>query len=250
MKKLEKPESKESPLKITSIKSAFLYILIAGLGLAAITSVVALLIGEFNPLIGKSLGTIFVLFTHSLMLLAILLADVRNQIGKAVISTTLFVTIFLNLITNTLGIWGILSAETAWRWVGLYFLALGGAFIITALLRIRTKSPAHQVATNTSIGFVIATLAVLSPWVLQVVTLFDPLYYRIVAALSILSTVSFLISIILRAIANDKKTEPVVKEQPLPNGMLAIYILVGIITAIVWNGGLIALIASSAGAFR
>lgn len=248
---MKHPEpTKKLSLKVTSIKTAFLYILIIGLGLAALTSVFALLIGEFNSLISKSLGTIFILFTHSLLLLALLLADVRNQIGKAVVSTTLFITVFMNLITSTLGVWGIISAETAWRWVGLYFLALGGAFIITALLRIRTKNSAHQIATNTSIGFVLATLIVLSPWVLQVFTVFDPLYYRVVAALSILSAVSFLISIILRTIANDKNTKVVEKEAPLPNGILAIYIIVGVITAVVWNGGFIALIASSTGSFR
>ena len=233
--------------RLSQLKIAFLYVLIAGVGLAAITSVISLLIGEFTAIIGKTLLTIFILFSHSLLLLAILWADKNNQVGRAVIPTTLFVVIFASLVTTTLGAWGILNSTAAWSWTGLYYLAIGGAFIIAALLKMRLPQHVAHIATNTSIGFIVVTLLSLVPWVLKVVPSFDPLYFRIVAALSILSSAAFLISLVLRGIANSKNpSKAAVKRETIPNGMLAIYIVVGVITAMVWSSGLLSLIISGA----
>src|SRR5690606_25838212 len=87
------------------------------------------------------------------------------------------------------------------------------------------------------IGLISATVIALIPWVLQVVDQFDPLYFRIVAALTILATAAFLIALIMRGIAVGhhpelKASSPV--KQPVPGGLLAIYITVGSIAALVW----------------
>ncbi len=238
------PSDKQDVSRLGRLKIAFLYTLVAGLGLAAVTSVVALLVGEFTAIIGKTLLTIFILFSHSLLLLAILWADTKNEIGKAIISTTIFTVIFASLVTSTLGAWNILSGETVWQWMGLYFLAIGGAFIVAALLRLRVAEHTTQIAVNTATGFIIVTLITLIPWVLAITPLLEPLYFRIVAALSILSSVSFLIALILKSIATSK--DPSLKQSTprheLSNGMLAIYIVVGIITSITWNVGLFSLL--------
>lgn len=240
----------EPTTRLSQLKIAFLYTLIVGLGLAAITSVIALLVGEFTAIIGKTLLTIFILFSHSLLLLGILWADTKNQLGKAFISTTIFAALFANLITSTLSAWNVISGTVAWRWVGLYFLAIGGAYIITALLQKKLPQRAAQIAVNTSVGFVVVTLLTLAPWVVRVVPHFDPLYFRVAAALAILSSTSFLITLILRGIARNKNpelaTEP--SHHGLPNGMLAIYIIVGVMTVIAWNAGLVSLIDSGAAA--
>lgn len=228
--------------RLSKLKVLFLYVLIAGLGLAAITSVIALLVGEFNAIIGKTLLTIFILFSHSLLLLAIIWADVRNELGKSVVSTTIFTVTFANLITSTLGTWGVISGAVVLNWMALYFLLIGGAFAISGLLNLRANQQSTQIAITTSIGFVGATVISLIPWVLKVVPQFDPLYFRIVAALSILSAASFLITLILKGIAKSKHDEIAQKPQALPSGMLAIYIVVGVITATVWNFGFFSLI--------
>lgn len=233
--------------RISKLKVAFLYVLIIGLAAAALTSVIALLIGQFNSSITKSLLTIFIFFTHSLFILALLWADRYNQVGKAVLPTAILVLTFANLITTTLGTWEIISVETAWRALGFYFLVLGAAFIVTGILKLRLTHQATQISLFTSIGLIAATILALAPWVLQVVTTFDPLYYRIVAALSILATASFLIAIILRGIAlgHDpllKSTAP--KKQPVAGGMLAIYITTGVITSLVWFTGFMGFVVS------
>jgi hypothetical protein len=233
--------------KLTKLKTAFLYVLITGLAAAALTSVIALLIGQFNSAILKSLLTIFIFFTHGLFILAILWADRHNQIGKLLLPSTITALAFANLVTTTLGTWEIISTDLAWRTFGLYMLALGAVFVITGLLRLRIAQQATQIALLSTIGLIAVAVVGLAPWVLQIFTHFDPLYYRIIAALSILATAAFLIGLILRGIALGhsstlKTTAPA--KQPASGGMLAIYITVGTLTAFVWFAGFIGFIVS------
>lgn len=237
------PEVEAAPSRLSRLKTAFMYVLIAGLAAAAITSVIALLVGQFTSGIGKSLLTILIFFSHSLLILGILWADRHNQVGKLVLPTTITALVFLNMISTTLGTWELISAETAWRAFSLYFLIIGAAFIIVGLLRLRVAQQATQIAIYSSIGLIVATVLAIAPWVLQVISDFDPLYFRIVAALSILATTALLIGTVIRAIAvghndNLKLTAP--KKEPTSGGLLAIYITVGTITAIVWCIGLTA----------
>lgn len=235
------------PSRLTRLKISFLYILIFGLGLAAITSVIALLVGEFNAIISKTLLSIFILFSHSLLLLGLLWVDTEDRIGKSVIATSIFAAVFASLITSTLGAWNVISSHAVGNWLNFYTLAIGGAFIISALLGMRLKQHAAYIATTTSIGFVIVTLLALTPWVFDIVRVFDPLYYRGIAALSILASASFLISLIFRGIAQSKHPELKKKQHAIiPNGLLAVYIIVGIATATSWMVGASVLIDGGA----
>ena len=241
--KAETPTPQATPERLSRLKTAFMYVLIAGLAAAAITSVIALLVGQFTSGIGKSLLTIFIFFSHSLLILAILWADPYNQVGKLVLPTTIAVLVFLNMITTTLGTGELISAETAWLAFSMYFLILGAAFIVVGMLRLRLQQQATQIAIYSSIGLIAVTVIALIPWVLNVVDNFDPVYFRIVAALSILATTALLIGIVVRAIAIGrdaalKLTAPA--KTPTPGGLLAIYITVGVIAAIVWCVGLTA----------
>ena len=237
------PATKASPNRLGRLKTAFMYVLIAGLAAAAITSIIALLVGQFTSGIAKSLLTILIFFSHSLLILAILWADKFNQVGKLVLPTTITALVFFNMISTTLGTWEIISTETAWRAFSMYFLILGAAFIVVGLLRLRLQQQATQIAIYSSIGLIAITVIALIPWVLNVVDNFDELYYRIIAALAILATTTLLIGIVIRAIATGrdealKLTAP--KKAPTPPGLLAIYITVGVLAAIVWCVGLTA----------
>lgn len=241
------PAAVQPSERLSKLKAAFMYVLIGGLAAAAITSVIALLIGQFNSALLKSLLTIFVFFTHALFILALLWADKNNQVGKKLLPTTILVLAFSNLITTTLGTWEIITAETAWRAFGLYILAMGAVFVIIGTLRLRIAHQATQVAVYTSVGLTAATAISLAPWVLQVVTRFDPLYFRVVAALAILATTVFLISLILRGIAighTPKLRETTAPAPATPGGLLAIYITLGTITAFAWFFGFSAFVVN------
>ncbi|MES2630421.1 MAG: hypothetical protein V4611_00485 [Patescibacteria group bacterium] len=243
----KKPVVPESG-RIGKLKLAFLYVLIGGLGASALVSIIALLIGSFNSEIQKSLLTIFVFFSHSLFILALLWADKYNQVGREVLPTSLFVLALASMISTTLGIWEVISAETAWRALGLYLLVIGAVFIISGLLKLRIKHDITKIILYTTIGSIAAIVIALVPWVLNLVNDFDPLYFRIIAALSIFASTAFLIGIILRAIALSRHpelqtTKPIA--HPMSGGLLAIYITIGTITAMVWCAGFTGFLVSA-----
>ncbi len=225
------------PPRLGKVKLAFMYVLIAGLVASAITAVIALLIGEFNASIQKALLTIFIFFTHSLFILGLILADKHNHIGKALLPTTIGILALANMITTTLGTWDIITTEKAWHIFGFYFLVLGTVFIIMAILRLKVVNTIIKNLVIASAAFTALLAAVLAPWVLHVVDSFDPFYYRVVGAVAIVATTLFLITLIFRGIALARhpqlKVTPV--SEPIPGGLLAIYITLGVITAMVWS---------------
>ncbi|MDB5162774.1 MAG: hypothetical protein JWO54_955 [Candidatus Saccharibacteria bacterium] len=243
-----KEASSSEPSRIGKLKLAFLYVLIGGLAASALTAIIALLIGSFNSEIQKSLLTIFVFFSHSLFILALLWADKYNEVGRNVLPTSIFGLALANMITTTLSTWEIISTETAWRALGLYFLIIGAVFIITGILKLRLNHKATKAGLYTSIGSITVLVITLAPWVLHIVDRFDPLYFRSVAALSIFSSTAFLIAIILRGIALARHPElkaTIPATHPIPGNLLAIYITVGTITAMVWCSGLAGFLISA-----
>ncbi len=241
------PKNPVATARIGKLKLAFLYVLIGGLAGSAIIAVTALLLGQFNSAMSRSLLTIFIFFTHSLLILAVLWADKFNQVGRLILPTAVVVLTLANMVTTTLGTWDIISTETAWRALGLYFLVLGAVFVVTATLQLRIAQQAVQTGIYATVGFIVATVLAIAPWVLDLADRFDPLYYRIIAALSILMTTTFLITVILRGIALARNqqlhaTKP--KAERTPGGLLAVYISLGVITSIVWCAGLSGLLVS------
>lgn len=240
--------------RLGKLKQAFLYVLIIGLVAAALTSVIALLIGNFfSEAIGKSLLTIFIFFSHSLLILGVLWADRYNEVGRKLLPTAIVALVFASMISTTLGTWEIINAELAWRIQGLYFLILGAIFIILGTLRLRVQQTATQIGSYITVGLVSAMVVAVAPWILKVVDKFDPLYFRIVAALAILAATSFLITLVLRGIAvghNAELKKRVAPEHQIPGGLLAIYITVGVIASLVWFSGFIGFIVSAADSSR
>lgn len=238
----EKPEKSVAAdtTRIGKLKLAFLYVLIGGLAASALISIVALLIGSFNSEIQKSLLTIFIFFSHSLFILALLWADKNNEVGRKVLPTTIFTLTLANMITSTLSAWDIISNTTSWRFVGIYILIIGAAFVIAGIWKLRISHPPTKILLQVTIAAISAIVIALIPWVLQIWSPFDPLYYRIIAALSILASTTFLIAVILRAIALARHahyaaTKPI--SSHVPNGLMAIYVVVGTVTAMVWSIG-------------
>ena len=234
------------PNRLSKLKTAFMYVLIGALVASALTSVISLVLGDsFSAAIGRSLLTILILFSHSLIVLVLLLADKRNQVGRAIIPTTILATTLANMVTTVLGTWDVISSETAWRCFGLYFLFLGAAYIIAGTLKLRINHGVTTASIFVSIGLIAITVLGLVPWALD---LFAPLsqeYFRFIAALSILTATAYLVAIILRSIALGNNSQLLATRSAAgktPGGMLAVIITIGTITAIVWMFGSIVLI--------
>ncbi len=243
--KVTDPEEKE---KVGKLKLALLYVLIGGLVASAIIAIAGILIGEFNSALQKAFGTIFVFVTHSLFILGLVWSDRHNRLGRSLIPTVLLGTALANIVTTTLGTWEIIEGETAWRFVLFYMLLIGSSFMITAIVRLNVADKLVTILTRATVGSLIAWTLLLAPWVFEVVARFNPLYFRIVAAFTILTTTLFLVTVILRSIAVARRPALRAKAKaanshPISGGFLAYYITIGVIASFVWLGGLIAFIS-------
>lgn len=247
---LQKPLESAEKSKLSKIKLAFLYVLIGGLVASALLAIVALLVGDFNAAIGKSFGTIFVFVVHSLFILGLIWSDKNDSIGRSIIPTTILATTLASIVTSTLGLWEIISESVANQSAMLYMLLVGTAFIVSGALKLRIKHQATTGLVYATAGTLVAWTLLLVPWVFEVVERFNPLYFRVVGALTILASTLFIVAIIIRTIAlsrseklrQERKLAP---KESLSGGMLTYYIVVGSITAIIWLVGMFAFIIDS-----
>ena len=249
-----KPTIASNDPKLSKLKIAFLYILIGGLVVSALISIVAVLIGQFNEVVLKALLTTFIFMSHSLLIIALISADRYNTIGKALFPTTIFVTIIANMLTTTLGTWGVWDNDVSWRAFLLYMLVIGSAFIVTAALRLRTSNRNTNIAAFATVSCITLLTIILIPWVFTHTPAdLGSFYYRLIGALTILAATALSLSFIFNKIAVSQHPELIEIRQTrvsLPGGMLAIYIVIGVIAAYAWSFGLLALIGSAASVDR
>jgi len=233
--------------KFSKLKSSFLYVLVGGLIISALISVSAILIGEFNEVIQRALGTTITLVISSLIVLAIMSADKHNTLGKSIILTTILGVVIVNMLISSLGIWGILSGDALLNAYSVYMLLIGTAFAVTGALRLQIAGNKTLTALSyASVGFVaVFSLSVL-PWILvDDSSNFVALYYRVVAALSILASTLFVVTAIIQRVALGQQPTKV-KKVSAPGGIVAIYVVTGVIVLWVWLGGFVSFTSSAA----
>lgn len=239
--------------KVSKIKRAFLYVLVGGLGLSALISIGAILVGEFNSVVAKALFTTLIFVSHSLIVLSIVLADRNNLIGKAIVPTVILGSIIANMLTASLGIWGIWDNVYSGRAILLYALFIGASFLYVWVRQLRIANTVTTIATNATI-IVIAALTLLIGTLTIAPEFFvvqDPFFYRVISALTILGFTTLSIAAIFNRLAltqNPELAATAPKEPKLTSGLLAIVITVGSIVGLIWFIGLIAVISAGVNA--
>jgi hypothetical protein len=180
--------SVEDSVKVGKIKKAFLYILVGGLGLSALISISAILVGEFNSVVAKALFTTLIFVSHSLIVLGIVLADRNNKIGKALLPTVILSVVIANMITTSFGTWEIWDSLYTWRAFQLYILFIGAAFLITSIRRLSISHTATKISTSIALVSVITLTLLAAIWILDPNSFIttEPLFYRLIGALAIL----------------------------------------------------------------
>lgn len=227
--------------KIGTLKTGILYVLIGGLVVAALISIVAILIGEFNEVIRKALGTTLLVMSHCLLILLIVMADRNNLIGRSLILTTVLGTIFANIFTSIFGIWDIWEDSMSEHFLAFYVLLIGMAFVVTGIRKLWLKTKAVSITTTVSIAAAGLFTVVVTPWIFaDNPELLDDFYYRLVGATTVLLATSFTLLAILNRIAVSRNPKLVTKRTtaPLNAGLIVLFTLLGIIIAFCWLTGL------------
>lgn len=222
-------ESVENHDKISKVKLGFLYLLIGGLVVAALISVVALLIGTISQSIQSAFLTTGAIVLYSAMLLLVVLADTRNQLGRSLLPTAIFILLICQMVTSVLGIWDILPEGMAGRFTALYCVALSGAFLVEGMLRLSLNHKVVKTLSYASSGAVVLFVVILSPWIiLSEKNEFGDLYYRIVAAVSIVIVTMLIVTAIMNRITVYQRPETrLASGQAMAPGLVAIVATVG-----------------------
>lgn len=191
--------------KSSSIKKYFLYIMVAGLILSALISIIAVLFGEFNEFIQRSLLTTVMIVVHSLIALAFVSASVeKSNRADEVIVDTIFGIIVASFVTSILSIWDILNGPIVSDLYLLYIYAAIAAVMCRALLQVNRDDSKIRLLADASIGATIFLFLLLMPSIfVNDAAVLPDIYYRgLGAAAILLGTMSVLTAILYKLYLN------------------------------------------------
>lgn len=196
-------DSTDSPISKLDVKKYVLYTLVGGLIVSALISVSAVLLGEFNSAMSRTLSTTATMVFHTFvaLLLVSVSSKTNDKSGGFIINVMLSITI-ASFITSVLSIWEILSGRIV---ADLYLLYVDTflACLWIQLLRLvgsNLLDKPTRILSQVSIGLTVIF------WLLVLPTIFihypdrpSEFHYRIMAATVILlSTTSVLVTVFRR----------------------------------------------------
>lgn len=193
----------------------FFYILIGGLVVSALISIIAVLIGEINDVVMRSLWTTVIMVVHSLVVVGFLSAasNNKNSLADEVILNTLITLTVASFMTSILGTWEVFSGEMVADLYQLYFYALFASILIFCLLHARLSDAATALSAKASIGIAVAFVLYLIPSVFDNTTILPDMYYRGIAAFAILLSTTVVITVIYQWVYAIKHRDLLARER-------------------------------------
>lgn len=176
----------------------FFYILIGGLVVSAVIAIIAVLVGEMNELVIRSLGTTLIMAFHAAVGVGFFAAasNSKNSAADDVVYNTLIGLTVASFITSVLSIWEVITGPIVSNLYELYFDAFLASVLVFCLLHARMSDPATGMSAKISIGTTIAFLAYLIPGIFAETGSLPAVYDRGVAAFAILLSTSVVITLI------------------------------------------------------
>ncbi len=175
---------------LDAFKKFFFYSLIGSLVLSSLLAVIAVLIGEFTDLSIKLLFTLVLVVVHSFVSLGFVWGQQKNTLFPRSIyfMHLLFFFVVVSFLTSILGVWDVVSGRFVGRMYLVLFTLFISANIVALLSRVFGKTQTIDNLTYGNMAVVGLVTLLLIPIILfnSVIAPF-PLYYRIVAALSIIA---------------------------------------------------------------
>lgn len=195
----------QPPASRGNIKKYFLYVLIGGLVASALVSIVAVLVGEFNDFVQKSLMTTMLIVVHSLVVLAFIsVGGGRRNKASEIILDTLFGITIASFVTSIFAVWEIVTGSIIGHLYLMYFYAVVAALLIRSLLSADRIDNVTRILADISIYITIFLFVLLMPSVFVEYPVELPdVYYRGIAATGILlGTTTILTAVFLRLYAS------------------------------------------------
>lgn len=199
--------------KSDRLKRSFFQVLIGCLLGAASIAVIAVLVGSFNDVLGRALGTIAMVALHTVLSFSYITeAEKRDKKdgGRSLelFSNTVFVLIVLSFVTSIFAIWQLLDSNLTLKLYLLYGVLLFANLHADVLYRIRRfESKIDNIVTA---NYFLMTMVVI---MLSVVIFSDnranlgEFFYRILAALGIIDATTTITTIIMHKLYLQKHPE-------------------------------------------
>ena len=158
---------------------------------AAAIAVAAVLIGEFNDILGKALITLIVVMIHALASLGFLDSkSKKNNPGELVVFTnTIFVLIVLSFVSSIFGIWELISGTVLTKLYATYFITAFAVSHGEILYKVTglDKKIDKIIYSNFVLMFVVFALLLPVIWASGAAD-FPDFYYRLLSAAAIIDT--------------------------------------------------------------
>jgi hypothetical protein len=159
-------ESEKLISRLQSIKKIFFLTLIACVGAAALVSVVAILIGNLNSSVWKTIAVIVSMAIHVMLILGYTTALFRQEdkTGKSALTITnvaLFSLLIASFIITILTIWDIISGDMSFRSYGAMFVVLIASVHSDVLYNLRNISKALNAVIALNFAFIVLVAGML-----------------------------------------------------------------------------------------
>ena len=160
-------------------------------GEAAAIAVAAVLIGEFNDILGKALITLIVVMIHALASLGFLdsKSKKKNPGELVVFTNTIFVLIVLSFVSSIFGIWELISGTVLTKLYATYFITAFAVSHGEILYKVTglDKKIDKIIYSNFVLMFVVFALLLPVIWASGAAD-FPDFYYRLLSAAAIIDT--------------------------------------------------------------
>lgn len=188
-------------------KDLFFKLLIVSLVAAASVAVVAVLLGEFNEALRNSLLTIFMMVIHSSLSIGFIAnnEEQNNLDNLPVFTNATFGALVLSFGTSVLGIWDVISGDFVGNLYMLYFVLLFAVLHGEVLGKTLGMQKGRDKLVYINYVFMAAVVLLLVPVIFAEDTdILGSLYFRILAACSIIDATLTLLIAIFHKIYLDK----------------------------------------------
>jgi hypothetical protein len=182
---------KENSISSSQIKKLVVNVMIGSLIGAAAIAVAAVLIGEFNDILGKALITLIVVMIHALASLGFLdsKSKKKNPGELVVFTNTIFVLIVLSFVSSIFGIWELISGTVLTKLYATYFITAFAVSHGEILYKVTglDKKIDKIIYSNFVLMFVVFALLLPVIWASGAAD-FPDFYYRLLSAAAIIDT--------------------------------------------------------------
>lgn len=192
-------------IKMSQFKKYYLYTLIGSLIAAAVVAIVTILIGTFNNLTARVLGTLALVVAHSLVSMTVV-KDEKSKINSlAFFSETLFLLIVSSLIVSLLATWGILSPGVTYKIYAIFFVFGFCSLHSNTIFLIRNKDRLISKLVYINQYFIgTATLMALPAILIENM---NGIYYRIFGSIAVVDVTLTVVATILYKLYLQKHPE-------------------------------------------